>query len=254
MHHDGLGEDSNQRFLNSHTLFWRRVHAYRASLVTVHGVTESWTRLMWQHTCMHLCTLMTLGNASLRSTVLCVWVPSHCTCVRFFVTSWTVVSQVPLSMELSRQECWSGLPCPPPGDLPNPGIRPVSLMASFIGRQGSLPLVPPGNWYWNQEKNKSSFLVLLRIEMLSCNLPSRRYFIFYLCFFSFIYLFIFKFTILYLFCHALTWIHHGCTCIPHPEPSSHLPPHPIPLGHPSAPVLSTLYQASNLYWQFVHIW
>ena len=37
------------------------------------------------------------------------------------------------------------------------------------------------------------------------------------------YLFIFYFTILYWFCHTLTWIRHGCTCVPHPEPTSHLP-------------------------------
>ena len=42
------------------------------------------------------------------------------------------------------------------------------------------------------------------------------------------------------FCHTSTWISHGCTCVPHPEPSSHLPPHPIPQGCPSAPALSTL--------------
>ena len=42
-----------------------------------------------------------------------------------------------------------------------------------------------------------------------------------------------------------------CVCVPHPECSSHLPPHPIPLGHPSAPALSTLYHASNLDWWFV---
>ena len=53
------------------------------------------------------------------------------------------------------------------------------------------------------------------------------------------------------FCHTLTWIHHGCTCVPHPEPPSHLPPHTVPLGHPSAPALSTLYHASNLDWWFV---
>ena len=40
----------------------------------------------------------------------------------------------PLSMEFSRQECWSGLPCPPPGDLPDPGIEPTSHV-SCIGRQ-----------------------------------------------------------------------------------------------------------------------
>ena len=48
--------------------------------------------------------------------------------VRLFVTPWIVAHQTPLSMGFSRQEYWSGLPCPPPGDLPNPGIRPVSLM------------------------------------------------------------------------------------------------------------------------------
>ena len=37
------------------------------------------------------------------------------------------------------------------------------------------------------------------------------------------------------FCHTLTWISHGFTCVPHPEPPSHLAPHPIPLGQPSAP-------------------
>ena len=53
------------------------------------------------------------------------------------------------------------------------------------------------------------------------------------------------------FCHTLTWINHGCTCVPHPEPPSHLPPHPIPLGHPSAPALSILSHASNLDWRSI---
>ena len=50
------------------------------------------------------------------------------------------------------------------------------------------------------------------------------------------------------FCHTLTWISHGCTCVPHPEPPSHLCPHPSPLGHPSAPAWSALFHASNLDW------
>ena len=53
------------------------------------------------------------------------------------------------------------------------------------------------------------------------------------------------------FCHTLTWIRYGCTCVPHPEPPSHLPPHTIPLGHPSAPARSTLFRALNLDWRFV---
>jgi len=43
-----------------------------------------------------------------------------------FATPWTVAHQAPLSMEFSRQEYWSGLPFPPPGDFPDPGIKPVS--------------------------------------------------------------------------------------------------------------------------------
>ena len=48
-----------------------------------------------------------------------------------------------------------------------------------------------------------------------------------------------------------TCIHHRYTCVPHPEPPSHLLPHIIPLGHPSAPTLSTLSHASNLDWRSV---
>ena len=47
-------------------------------------------------------------------------------CVQLFGNPWTVACQAPLSMGLSRQEYWSGLPCPPSGDLPNPGIEPAS--------------------------------------------------------------------------------------------------------------------------------
>ena len=46
--------------------------------------------------------------------------------VWLFVTLWTVAYQAPQSMEFSRQEYWSGLPFPSPGDLPNPGIKPGS--------------------------------------------------------------------------------------------------------------------------------
>ena len=57
---------------------------------------------------------------------MCVCLLSHFSCVQLFVTLWTVARQTPLSMEFSRQEYWSGLPSFPPGDLPDPGIEPVS--------------------------------------------------------------------------------------------------------------------------------
>ena len=52
--------------------------------------------------------------------------------VCLFVTLWTVARQAPLSMGLSRQEHWRGLLCPPPGDLPDPGIEPVSLISPAL--------------------------------------------------------------------------------------------------------------------------
>ena len=54
---------------------------------------------------------------------MCVCVLSR---VQLFATPWTVAHQAPLSMEFPRQEYWSGLPFPSPGDLPNPGIKPES--------------------------------------------------------------------------------------------------------------------------------
>ena len=52
--------------------------------------------------------------------------------VQLFATLWTAALQGPLSTGFSRQEYWSGLPCPPLGDLPDPGIEPVSLMSPAL--------------------------------------------------------------------------------------------------------------------------
>ena len=57
-------------------------------------------------------------------------------CVQLFETLWTVASQAPLSMGFSKQKYWSGLPCPPPGDLPDTEIEPGSLMSPALA--GSL--------------------------------------------------------------------------------------------------------------------
>ena len=60
--------------------------------------------------------------------------------VQFFVIPWITAHQTPLSMEFSRQEYWSGLPCPSPGDLPDPGIEP----GCPVLQADSLPSEPPG--------------------------------------------------------------------------------------------------------------
>ena len=63
--------------------------------------------------------------------------------VRFFVTSWTVARQAPLSMGFSRQEYWNGLPFPTPGELADPGIKPTSSVApALTGR--CFTTEPPG--------------------------------------------------------------------------------------------------------------
>ena len=61
-------------------------------------------------------------------------------CVLLFATLWTVANQAPLSMVFSRQEYWSRLPFPSPGDLPNPGIEPGSPALQV----DSLPSEPLG--------------------------------------------------------------------------------------------------------------
>ena len=60
--------------------------------------------------------------------------------VQLFATPWTVACQAPPSMEFSRPEYWSGLPCPPPGDLPDPGIK----LMSPASKVDSLPLSHQG--------------------------------------------------------------------------------------------------------------
>ena len=95
-------------------------------------------RIAFTHSCdlIHLTLLPCKPKSSAPD--LCVWL---------FVTPWTVAYQAPLSMEFSRQEYWSGLPFPSPGDLPNPEIEPRSPAL----QADSLPSEPPVNkaGIWN---------------------------------------------------------------------------------------------------------
>ena len=76
--------------------------------------------------------------------------------VRLFATPLTVAHQSPLSMGFSRQEYWSGLPVPPPGDLPGPRIKLLSPASPAL-QVGSLPPVPSGKSFpLHNEFQKSS--------------------------------------------------------------------------------------------------
>ena len=72
---------------------------------------------------------------------LCVCVIRSLCCVQLFESPWTVARQASLSVEFSRQECWSGLPFPSPGDLPDPGFKPTfpasPALAGRFFNQGS---------------------------------------------------------------------------------------------------------------------
>ena len=97
-----------------------------------------------------------------------------CTCLRaqlsrfshvqFRVTPWTGTLQTPLSMGFSRQEYWSGLPCLPPGDLSDPGIK-RTFLVSLHWQVGSLPLVPPGKppVVWQDQLKKKQLVYPLRL-------------------------------------------------------------------------------------------
>ena len=81
-----------------------------------------------------LCTRLTTSWVD----TTCAYVPSRLSCIWLFAVLWTVAHQAPLSMRFTRQEYWSGLPCPPPGDLPSLGSDP-SLLSLLHWQSGSLP-------------------------------------------------------------------------------------------------------------------
>ena len=70
-------------------------------------------------------------------------VPCCFSCVRFFSTPWAIAWQTRLSMGFTREEYWSGLPCPPPEDLSDPGMEPASPASPAL-QEDSLPTEPPG--------------------------------------------------------------------------------------------------------------
>ena len=93
---------------------------------------------MWSRGCDRLCSPSSdlhSGSTpafSLLTDEHCECVLSHFSRVRLFVTPWTIARQAALSMRFSRQEYWSGLPFPPPGELPDREIEPASPVAPAL--------------------------------------------------------------------------------------------------------------------------
>ena len=91
-------------------------------------------------------------------------------CVRLFGTLWTVACQAPLSMGFSRQEYWSELPFPSPGDLANPGIEPTSLASPALAGR-FFTTASPGKPYLSLLRSNFSHL---SCTTSTCNSNSQR--------------------------------------------------------------------------------
>ena len=89
----------------------------------------------------------------LSNNLLCACVLSRVSHVRLFATPWTVTSQALLSVGFPRQGYWSGLPFPPPGGLPNPGIEPTSPMLA-----GVFFVTEPRGMPYLQERRESNLV------------------------------------------------------------------------------------------------
>ena len=137
------------------------MHTY--TVHTVYVYVLSWLpRNLWFEVCRFslvvVCSLVAAYGLCFWILVPSDWVKSLSR-VRLFATPWTVAYQAPPSMGFSRQEYWSGLPFPSPGDLPNLGIKPGSpalhsdafnLWATREAQeQGSNPGPCPGRWILN---------------------------------------------------------------------------------------------------------
>ena len=83
------------------------------------------------------------------------------------MTPWTVAHQAPLSMEFSSQEYWSGLPCPPPGDLPHAGIEPASLMSPALAGRFFTPNV---TWEAQRAPQLTLFVCLFWLLCEACGI------------------------------------------------------------------------------------
>ena len=91
--------------------------------------------------------------------------------VRLFATPWTVACQAPLSMGFSRQEYWSGLPFPSPGDLPNPGIEPGSPALEV----DALTSEPPGKHHMCTIYQKITIVMIANGEWCQIRAIQRRF-------------------------------------------------------------------------------
>ena len=123
---------------------------YRKYIINIHSHRrpqgDSYVKLISLYLILsHLLCTVKSPNYWYRAHVL-----SHFSCVWLFATPWMVICQAPLSMGFPRQGYWSGLPFPPPGDLPDPGIEPMSpaLSGGFFTTEPPRKTLGCGRVFW----------------------------------------------------------------------------------------------------------
>ena len=136
-------------FISIRKIYFGPCHAAHGILVPQQGIEPApWTVKVWTpnhwtttESFLFLFTFYRWRNRGIEGLINLqnFTLLTRCSVLWLFVTLWTVAHQAPLSMGFSRQEYWSGLPCPPPGDLPNPGIKPRSPALQVV----SLLTKPP---------------------------------------------------------------------------------------------------------------
>ena len=114
----------------AHTVWWFHINAHcemitTSKLISIHYLVWYGNYLLLLFTSLH----PPLATASFVSVFMLLLLFSR---VWLFATPWTVACQALRSMGLSRQEYWSGLPFPTPGNLPKPGMEPASLMSPVL--------------------------------------------------------------------------------------------------------------------------
>ena len=144
-------------------------HAYHSQWKkAAQKATDSTTHLLWY--VLKSKTTQWFGSVVARDCA-CMLHISHFSRVWLFATSWTVACQAPLSMGFFRQEYWSGLPCPPPGDLPNLGIEPTSLTSPALAGRffTSSATWEARDWEWRKRHSELFRVMKMSITWLWFN-------------------------------------------------------------------------------------
>ena len=132
------------------TWLWKLLHSWKASGWKVYWFPKFKTNKLHKNSCLEIYispSYIYIPLFYMEYIYICTYPPlkwseslSH---VRLFATPWTVACPAPLSMGFSRQEYWSGLPFPSPGDLPNPGLPHCRQTLYRLSHQGSPSMYIP---------------------------------------------------------------------------------------------------------------